>query len=184
VTSGSDGLTVWLTGLSSAGKTSIAKAAHHALVRRGYKVELLDGDLMREHLNKDLGFSKEDRNENVRRIGFIAQLLTRNGIIVLVAAVSPYRAARDEIRNRIGHFLEVYVSAPLEVCESRDVKGLYRQARCGAIQCFTGIDDPYEPPLAADLECHTDRETLEESTAKVVAAVENWFGRPRFSLRA
>jgi bifunctional enzyme CysN/CysC len=168
------GLTVWFTGLSSAGKSSICQALYEKLWARGYKVESLDGDVVRQHLSKDLGFSKHDRDENIRRIGFVAELLTRNGVIVLVSAISPYRAVRDEMRKRIGHFLEVYVNAPLATCEERDVKGLYRRARAGELQHFTGLDDPYEPPEAPDIECHTERETLAESTAKVLEAVDRW----------
>jgi adenylyl-sulfate kinase len=137
-------------------------------------VELLDGDIVRQHLSKDLGFSKHDRDENIRRIGFVAELLTRNGVIVLVSAISPYRSVREEVRARIGNFLEVYVNAPLETCEHRDVKGLYRRARAGELHHFTGLDDPYEPPVAPEIECHTDRETLAESTAKVLDTVDRW----------
>jgi bifunctional enzyme CysN/CysC len=168
------GLTVWLTGLSSAGKSTISQALYEKLWARGYKVELLDGDIVRQHLSKDLGFSKHDRDENIRRIGFVAELLTRNGVIVLVSAISPYRSVREEVRARIGNFLEVYVNAPLETCEHRDVKGLYRRARAGELHHFTGLDDPYEPPLAPEIECHTDRETLAESTAKVLDTVDRW----------
>jgi adenylyl-sulfate kinase len=168
------GLTVWFTGLSSAGKSSISLALYEKLWARGYKVESLDGDIVRQHLSKDLGFSKHDRDENIRRIGFVAELLTRNGVIVLVSAISPYRAVRDEVRKRIGNFLEVYVNAPLPICEQRDVKGLYRRARAGDLHHFTGLDDPYEPPEAPDIECHTERETLAESTAKVLDAVDRW----------
>ena len=166
------GLTVWFTGLSSAGKSTISKAVFEKLWARGYKVEWLDGDAVRQNLSKGLGFSKEDRDENVRRIGFVAELLTRNGVIALVSLISPYRQSREEVLRRIGNFLEVYVHAPLEVCEQRDVKGLYRRARAGEIPAMTGIDDPYEPPLHPDLECRTDVETAAESTAKVIAAIE------------
>jgi bifunctional enzyme CysN/CysC len=165
------GLTVWFTGLSSAGKSTISQAVHEKLWAMGHKVELLDGDVVRQHLNRGLGFSKEDRDENVRRIGFVAELLTRNGVIVLVSAISPYRSIRDEIRQKIGSFLEVYVHAPLEVCEQRDLKGIYRRARAGEMRGVTGVDDPYEPPFAADVECHTDRETPAESAARVLQAV-------------
>ena len=167
------GLTVWLTGLSSAGKTTIAQALHERLSSRGYKVEWLDGDAVRRHLSKGLGFSKEDRDENIRRIGFVAELLTRHGVIVLVSAISPYRATRDEVRRRIGNFLEVYVHAPLEVCEQRDVNGIYGRARAGEIKNVTGLDDPYEPPLNPDVKCRTDRETERESATKVLEAVES-----------
>ncbi len=161
------GVTVWFTGLSGAGKTTISKALERELKKRGYRVERLDGDIIRQNLTKGLGFSKEDRDENIRRIGFVAQLLTRNGVIVLVAAISPYRHVREEVRQRIGDFIEVYVNAPLEVCEKRDVKGLYKKARAGIIKQFTGIDDPYEPPINPEVECRTDQETVEESVMKV-----------------
>jgi bifunctional enzyme CysN/CysC len=170
------GLTLWFTGLSSAGKSTICQALYEKLWARGYKVEWLDGDIVRQHLSKDLGFSKQDRDENIRRIGFVAELLTRNGVIVLVSAISPYGSVRDEVRRRIGNFLEVYVNAPLAICEQRDVKGLYRRARTGEIHHFTGVDDPYEAPAAPEIECRTDRETLAESTAKVLEAVDRWLG--------
>ena len=168
------GLTLWFTGLSSAGKSTICQALYEKLWARGYKVEWLDGDVVRQHLSKDLGFSKQDRDENIRRIGFVAELLTRNGVIVLVSAISPYGSVRDEVRRRIGNFLEVYVNAPLAICEQRDVKGLYRRARTGELHHFTGVDDPYEAPQAPEVECRTDRETLAESTAKVLDAVDRW----------
>jgi bifunctional enzyme CysN/CysC len=171
------GLTVWFTGLSSAGKTTISRAVHEKLWAMGYKVELLDGDIVRRHLSKDLGFSKEDRDENIRRIGFMAEMLTRNGVIVLVSAISPYRAVRDEIRARIGSFVEVYVNAPLDVCEQRDLKGIYRRARAGELKMVTGVDDPYEAPDAPEIECRTGRETLAESSAKVLRAIDDWFAR-------
>lgn len=165
------GLTVWFTGLSGAGKTTISRAVYEHLRARGLKVEILDGDVIREHLCRDLGFSKEDRDENIRRIGFVANLLTRNGIIVLVSAISPYRAMREEVRRSIGSFLEIYVNAPLEVCEERDPKGLYKRARAGLIADFTGIGAPYEPPLISDVECNTDREALELSVNRVVERI-------------
>jgi bifunctional enzyme CysN/CysC len=166
------GLTVWFTGLSASGKTTLCRAVYERLAARGCRLELLDGDTVRKHLSKGLGFSREDRNENIRRIGFVAGLLTRNGVIALAAAISPYRAVRDEVRASIGDFVEVYVNAPLEVCEARDPKGLYRQARAGQLPAFTGIDDPYEPPFDPEVECRTDRETLEECIAKVLAAID------------
>jgi bifunctional enzyme CysN/CysC len=166
------GLTVWFTGLSASGKTTLCRAVYERLTARGCRLELLDGDTVRKHLSKGLGFSREDRNENIRRIGFVAGLLTRNGVIALAAAISPYRAVRDEVRASIGDFVEVYVNAPLEVCEARDPKGLYRKARAGQLPAFTGIDDPYEPPLQPEVECRTDREPLEECTAKVLAAID------------
>jgi bifunctional enzyme CysN/CysC len=169
------GLAVWLTGLSGAGKTTICEAVYTDLLSRGFRVEMLDGDVLRKHLNSDLGFTKTDRDENIRRIGFVAQLLVRNGVIVLVAAISPYRATRDEVRHTIGSFLEVYVNAPLRVCEERDQKGLYRRARAGAIRGFTGIDDPYEPPAAPDVQCDTNVETVKTSAEKVLKAVLDFY---------
>lgn len=171
-TRASGGLTVWCTGLSSAGKTTICHALYEQLSAQGHKVEWLDGDTVRRQLSKGLGFSKEDRDENVRRIGFVAELLTRHGVIVLVSAISPYAAVRDEVRQRIGNFLEVFVHAPLHVCELRDVKGIYRQVRAGEIRNVSGVDDPYEQPMAPEVECRTDREQLAESTAKVLRAIE------------
>jgi adenylyl-sulfate kinase len=168
----SGGLTVWFTGLSGAGKTTIAQAVHEKLWAKGLKVEVLDGDIVRSQLSKDLGFSKEDRDENIRRLGFIAQLLNRNGVIVLVSAISPYRSVRDEVRESMGKFLEVYVNAPLDVCEHRDPKGHYRRARSGELKHFTGITDPYEAPLHPDVECRTDLESLTDSVAIVVKAIE------------
>ncbi len=168
------GATVWFTGLSASGKTTISQAVADVLRQRGYQVETLDGDIVRQNLTKGLGFSKEDRDENIRRIGFVAHLLSRNGVIVIVAAISPYREIRDEVRARVGRFIEVFVNAPLEVCEQRDPKGLYRKARAGEIQGFTGIGDPYEPPLAPEVECRTDRETVEESIAKVLRALAGY----------
>ena len=166
------GVTLWFTGLSGSGKTTISLFVEKELRSRGYKVELLDGDVVRQNLTKGLSFSKEDREENIRRIGFVANLLARNGVIVLVSAISPYRAIREEVRHRIGNFIEVYVNAPLEVCEQRDVKGLYEKARKGEIKNFTGIDDPYEAPLNLELECYTDKESLTESRAKVLKKLE------------
>ncbi|TBR56874.1 adenylyl-sulfate kinase [Westiellopsis prolifica IICB1] len=166
------GVTLWFTGLSGAGKTTISRAVAEILLSQGHKLEILDGDVVRQNLTKDLGFSKLDRDENIRRIGFVSHLLTRNGVIVLVSAISPYREIREEIQQRIGNFVEVYVNAPLAVCEARDVKGLYKRARSGEIKGFTGIDDPYEPPLNPDVECRTDRETLSESVAKILRKLE------------
>ena len=165
------GLTVWFTGLSGAGKTTLAHALFQHLHQAGYAVEMLDGDIVRQHLTKGLGFSKEDRDENIRRIGFVAELLTRHGVIVIVSAISPYREVREEVRAKIGRFVEVFVNAPLPVCEERDMKGLYKRARAGEIRNFTGIDDPYEPPLQPEVECYTHLETIEESAAKILQAV-------------
>lgn len=166
------GVTIWLTGLSGAGKTTISKALEDKLRAAELPVEILDGDIVRENLTKGLGFSKEDRDENIRRIGFVAHLLTRHGVIVLVSAISPYRAIREEVRGKIGDFVEVFVNAPLAVCEDRDVKGLYQRARAGEIKGFTGIDDPYEPPANPEVECRTDLEELDESVGKVVAKLQ------------
>jgi len=167
------GVTLWFTGLSGAGKTTISDALEIVLRERGCKLERLDGDIVRENLTKGLGFSKEDRDINIRRIGFVAHLLTRNGVMVLVSAISPYRAIRQEVRETIGDFVEVYVNAPLNVCESRDVKGLYARARAGEIKNFTGIDDPYEAPLSPEVECRTDLESLDESVGKIVTYLES-----------
>jgi adenylyl-sulfate kinase len=166
-----EGLIVWFTGLSGSGKTTLCQAVCTELMARGRAVEVLDGDVVRKHLSRDLGFSKYDRHENVRRIGFIAQLLAQHGVIVLVAAISPYRAVRNEIRCAVRNFIEVYVNAPLEVCEQRDPKGLYKKAREGHIPGFTGVTDPYEPPLSAEVQCYTERESIKTSKEKIVSAI-------------
>jgi adenylylsulfate kinase len=172
------GVTVWFTGLPSAGKTTVANLVGRRLAERGRPVELLDGDVVRTHLSRDLGFSKADRDENIRRIGYVAGLLTGHGVIVLVSAVSPYRAVRDEVRTGIGRaggFVEVHVAADLATCQARDVKGLYaRQAR-GELRGLTGVDDPYEPPLAPELVLDTAGEPPEASAARVLALLD---GRP------
>ena len=173
------GAVVWLTGLSGAGKTVIASAVLAELRYRGVDAELLDGDEMRKSLCKDLGFSKEDRDENVRRVGGAAGELSAGGAVALVALVSPYRAARDAVRRRQERFIEVYVNAPVEVCESRDPKGLYRKARRGEIPMFTGVSDPYEPPLNPEVECFTDRETVVECAGKILLALERLVGLPQ-----
>jgi adenylylsulfate kinase len=165
------GLTVWFTGLSGAGKTTVCRYVQMELATRDITAEVLDGDVVRKHLCKDLGFSEADRKENIRRIAQVARLLTHHGKVVLVAAISPYRSGREEARANIGEFIEVYVNAPLAVCERRDPKGLYHKARLGMIHGFTGIDDPYEAPLSPDVECFTDVETPRESCDKVMAAV-------------
>ncbi|MBV8886784.1 MAG: adenylyl-sulfate kinase [Chroococcidiopsidaceae cyanobacterium CP_BM_RX_35] len=166
------GITVWFTDLNGAGKTTISREVEKDLRMQGYKVEVLDGDLIRQYLTKGLGFSREDRDENIRRIGFVAKLLTRNNVIVLVSAISPYRDTRQEVQQYIGEFLEVYVNAPLETCELRDVKGLYKKARSGEIKHFIGIDDSYEEPLYPEVECRTDSEDVSESAAKVLKKLE------------
>jgi bifunctional enzyme CysN/CysC len=165
------GLIVWFTGLSAAGQSTISRAVYERLWAGGMTVESLDGDELRRHLTSDLGFTRPDRDENIHRIGFVAEMLARNGVIALVSVISPYRAARDEARARSATFIEVYVNAPLDVCEARDPKGLYRKARSGQLRAFTGIDDPYEPPLQPEVECRTDRETVPESVEKVLAAI-------------
>ncbi|MDQ4145327.1 MAG: adenylyl-sulfate kinase [Actinomycetota bacterium] len=162
------GVVIWFTGLSGSGKTTIAHILQDRLVEAGVPVEVLDGDVVRENLSKGLGFSKADRDTNIRRIAFVAHLLQRNGVFVITAAISPYRAVREEARAMIGDFIEVYAEAPLEVCEQRDVKGLYAKARAGEIKAFTGIDDPYEPPSGPEVVCRTDSESPEESAQKVI----------------
>jgi adenylylsulfate kinase len=166
------GAILWLTGLSGAGKSTIAKALAQRLSEQDCFVEILDGDVVRTHLSKGLGFSKEDRDINIRRIGFVADLLSRYGVIVIVAVISPYRSTRDEIRKITENFIEIYVDAPLAVCEQRDVKNLYAMARAGEIRGFTGIDDPYEEPLNPEIVCHTAEETIEVSVNKVIAELE------------
>jgi adenylylsulfate kinase len=166
-----DGRTVWFTGLSGAGKTTLSLSVHMELVKLGVPAEYLDADELRLNLTRDLGFTKEDRDENIRRIGFVAKLLTKRGIVALVAAIAPYRAVRQEVRDSIGNFIEVYVNAPLAVCEERDVKGLYKKARAGEIHHFTGIDDPYEPPLDPEVVCNTATETVDICTGRVVERI-------------
>lgn len=166
------GFTVWFTGLPSAGKSTLAALLADELRRREHEVELLDGDAARQHLSKDLGFTKQDRDENVRRIGFVCGLLTTHGVVALVAAISPYRRARDEVRKSIGDFVEVYVKASIETCMERDVKGLYKKALAGEIKGFTGVDDPYEPPLKPDLTIETDAESPKESLASILRGLE------------
>lgn len=167
-----DGLTVWLTGLPSAGKTTVGRALAQRLRADGHRVEILDGDLVREHLTADLGFSRADRDENVRRIGFVAHLLSRNGVVAVCSVISPFRAARDELRAlHEGRFFEVHVAAPIDVCAERDVKGLYAKQRSGAISGLTGVDDPYEAPLAPELILPTHSQSLDQSVAMLVAAL-------------
>jgi adenylylsulfate kinase len=162
------GCVIWFTGLSGSGKTTIAHEVEHHLLEAGVPVEVLDGDVVRENLSKGLGFSKEDRDTNIRRIAFVAHLLQRNGVFVITAAISPYRRVRHEARTMIKDFVEVFADAPLEVCEQRDVKGLYAKARAGEIKGFTGIDDPYEPPDYAEVTCYTEKESVDESAAQVI----------------
>jgi adenylyl-sulfate kinase len=166
------GFTVWFTGLSGAGKSTLSARVAEELVERGSRVEVLDGDVVRTHLSKGLGFSREDRDTNIRRIGFVAKLLTRNEVAVVVAAISPYRAVRDEVRQDVGAFVEVYVKCPLDELIHRDVKGLYERALRGEVTQFTGVSDPYEEPLNPEVTVETDRETIDESVTKIVAALE------------
>ena len=172
VTDETPGCCLWFTGLSGAGKSTIANLVVAELRRRGRKVELLDGDEVREHLSKGLGFSKEDRDENIRRIGWVAAVLARNGVVAVTAAISPYRSVRNEVRGWMDHFVEVHVATSLEDCEARDVKGLYARARRGEIPEFTGISDPYEPPESPEVRVETAGHTPEESAAAVVAWLE------------
>ena len=168
----SDGLTVWLTGLPSAGKTTIAFGLAERLVQDGHRVEVLDGDIIRRSLCGDLGFTASDRDENVRRVGFVAHLLSRNGIVAVCALISPYRAARDEVRAlHAGRFFEVHVATPQPVCAERDVKGLYARREAGTISNLTGVDDPYEVPRSPDLVVPTHTQTVQESVEMVWAAL-------------
>ncbi len=168
------GCTIWFTGLSGSGKTTIADSLKDALHKRGTtRVEILDGDVVRTNLSKGLGFSKEDRDTNILRIGFVCDLLSRNGVVAIAAAISPYRSTRDAVRERIGEaFIEVFVDTPLEVCMERDVKGLYERALKGEIPQFTGVSDPYEEPLSPEVILRTDREKVELSVAKLLRAME------------
>jgi adenylylsulfate kinase len=174
VASSERGFTLWFTGLSGAGKTTISKIAEKELRERDLQIEVLDGDVVRTNLSKGLGFSREDRDTNILRIGFVADLLTRNGVPVIVSAISPYKEAREQVRRQIIDFVEVYVHCPLEVCAERDVKGLYEKAFAGEIEHFTGVSDPYEPPEAPDLVLNTDQEEPEESARKVIAKLEHF----------
>jgi adenylylsulfate kinase len=166
------GFILWFTGLSGAGKTTLARLIEAELKARGRRVEVLDGDIIRTNLSKGLGFSKEDRDTNIRRIGFVCNLLARNEVVAVTAAISPYREVRDEVRRMAGSFVEVYVKCPLEVLAERDVKGLYKKALAGEIKNFTGVDDPYEEPLNPEVAVETDRETPDQSAARIMARLK------------
>jgi len=166
------GVTIWFTGLSGSGKSTVANIFIDRLKQAGKKVEILDGDIVRTNLSKGLGFSKEDRDTNIRRIGFVAHLLTRNGVAVITAAISPYRSIRDENRKLIGNFVEVFVKCPLEECIKRDVKGLYKKAMAGEIKEFTGVSDPYEEPLRPEVVVETAVQSPGESAGVIMAKLE------------
>lgn len=170
-----NGIVIWMTGLSGAGKTTLARAVAGELSAEGLRVEVLDGDEVRETFSRGLGFSREDRETNVRRIGFVARLLARNGVAVLASAISPYRQSRDDVRHAVEgdgvHFVEIYVRCPLSVLIERDVKGLYRRALAGAIPNFTGISDPYEEPFTADCIVDSSAETVQQSTDHIVSTL-------------
>jgi adenylyl-sulfate kinase len=166
------GFTIWFTGLSGSGKSTLSGRIEEILLERGMKVEVLDGDVVRENLSRGLGYSKEDRDINIRRIGFVCNLLTRNDVVAIAAAISPYRAIRDENRRLIGRFIEVYCSCPLDVLADRDPKGLYKKAMAGQIKNFTGVDDPYEPPEKPEVQVRTNTETVDESTFKIMKTLE------------
>jgi adenylyl-sulfate kinase len=171
--SGRSGATLWFTGLPSSGKSTIARAVSQRLLERGLPVELLDGAEVRESLSRGLGFSKEDREEHIRRIGYVAKLLSRNGVLAICAAVSPYRASRDEVRRNTTHFVEIYVECPVEVAEQRDSDGWYARARRGEVAEFTGINAPYEPPIAPDVHIRSDLESVDDAAAKVMTRLED-----------
>lgn len=166
------GFTLWFTGLPCSGKSTLAELVAKEIERRGREVEVFDGDRVRTNLTKGLGFSKADRDENIRRIGFVCGLLSKHGVVAISAVISPYRAVRDEVRSKIGNFVEVYVNTPLEVCIQRDVKGMYKRALAGDLKNFTGVSDPYEPPSNPELVIETQNQTPQESTARVLAKLE------------
>jgi adenylyl-sulfate kinase len=177
------GFTLWFTGLSGAGKSTISHDIELRLRSCGARVEVLDGDVVRTYLSRGLGFSREDRDENIRRIGFVCELLSRNGVIAIVAAISPYRAVREEVRARIQNFVEVYVECPVELLAERDVKGLYKKALAGEIANFTGISHPYEPPVSPEVTVHSSTETVEQSVERIWATLER-LGLVRFDRSA
>jgi len=166
------GFTIWFTGLPCSGKSTLADLLKPELERRGRTVDVLDGDVVRTHLTKGLGFSKEDRDENIRRIGFVCKLISRHGGIAIAAAISPYSAIRDEVRKTIENFVEVYVDTPLEECIRRDVKGMYKKALAGEMKDFTGVSAPYEAPSKPEVTIHTAKETAEESAARILGKLE------------
>jgi adenylyl-sulfate kinase len=175
------GFTLWFTGMSGSGKTTLARAVEAALRQRGLKVEVLDGDVVRTNLSKGLGFSKEDRDTNIKRIGFVCKLLARNGVVAIGSAISPYREVRDFIRQDIGRFVEVYCQCPLDVLVDRDVKGLYKKALAVEIEHFTGVSDPYEEPLHPEVVVNTDVESPESSVDKILTKLEELNYVPRSS---
>jgi adenylyl-sulfate kinase len=166
------GVTIWFTGMSGAGKTALAIPLEKELRKRGLKAERLDGDIVRQSLTRDLGFSKEDRDKNIERVTFVAKLLARNGVAVICSFISPYRAVRARVRQEVGDFVEVYCYAPLEALIERDVKGLYKKALAGEIENFTGISDPYEPPENPAVTIDSSTETIEDSLAKILRKLE------------
>jgi adenylylsulfate kinase len=166
------GFVLWLTGLSGAGKSTVAAKLVPVLAERGHRVELLDGDEVRTNLCQELGFSREDRDTNIARIGYVAGMLAKHGVVVLVAAISPYRQARDQVRDQVDTFVEVHVAAPLATCAERDVKGLYAKALSGQLPNFTGISDPYEPPLAPEIVLHTETDSIDDSVHQVLTWLE------------
>jgi adenylyl-sulfate kinase len=166
------GFTLWFTGLSGSGKSTLAHRIEEILLERGMKVEVLDGDVVRQNLSKGLGFSKEDRDINIRRIGWVCHILTRNQVVAIAAAISPYKAVRDENRRLIGRFVEVYCKASIDALKKRDPKGLYEKALRGELKNFTGVDDPYEPPEHPEIVVETDKESIDESVNKIIRTLE------------
>jgi adenylyl-sulfate kinase len=166
------GFVLWLTGLSGAGKSTVAAKLAPTLAERGHRVELLDGDEVRTNLGQDLGFSRADRDTNIARIGYVAAKLAKHGVVVVVAAISPYRQARDQVRAQVDTFVEVHVAAPLATCAQRDPKGLYARALAGELAHFTGVSDPYEPPLAPELVLHTETESVDDSVHHLLTWLE------------
>lgn len=167
------GFTIWFTGLPCCGKTTIAKQIGEILKEKGFRIEHLDGDIVREDLTRDLGFTRKDRDENIRRVAFVAKLLSRNGVVVLATFVSPYAVARRRAREEIGDFVEVFTKCPVEVCIHRDVKGMYKKALAGELKHFTGVDDPYEEPENPEVVLFTDEETVDESVRKVLDKLQD-----------